>query len=383
MRILMTGAGHFLDKADIVGKDLKELMVLSGGNSGNYMIGHGAMYHLKRAAGDAGTVTYMKLSQLRFADKVYLEENFDIIVVAGANMINERADFAFIYRALKNVNLPVMAFGVGAQAESSQVELTPPGGTINFMKLIAERSDRIGVRGSYTAEVLSKCGVKNVEVNGCPSYYINSHDKDFRITVPKRDELQNFKVSLTMKRDRKKYHADDQLRDYQKRMFREGFDHNYKLVVQTEMLEGNIGFSKKIDEDALKRFRKHFEIADSDLERGREWLLNNVGIFFTYQEWSDFLSDIDFSYGARFHGNMMALMKGIPTLAITHDSRTRELCEFLNIPAHPVEKLVEGTEAIYELYDALDYSYFNSQYHALCDRFNQFMVDNLKKSPVD
>lgn len=381
MRILMTGAGHFLDRTTVDGHTHNELMTLSGGNSGNYMIGHGAMYHLRKAVGDTGAVTYMKLRHLQEKDKTYLEENFDAVVLAGANMINERANFGFVFRALKDVDLPVMAFGVGAQAESNQVELTPPRGTVNFMKLIAERSSRIGVRGEYTANVLSKAGIKNVEVVGCPSYYINSHDKDFQIKLPSRDEINAFKISMTMKRDRNKYHADKLLKQYQRRMFKEGIAGDHKFVVQTEMLEGRMGFTHEVNDEDFKNICAYFRPEEKDLERTREWLKANVGIFFSYEQWSDFLDDVSFSYGARFHGNMMALMKGIPTLGVTHDSRTRELCDFLNIPSRPIEELVDSKATMLDLYDELDYSDFNSKYHGLCDRFERFMADNLGKHP--
>jgi len=69
----------------------------------------------------------------------------------------------------------------------------------------------------------------------------------------------------------------------------------------------------------------------------------------------------DFVLGTRFHGAMAAIQSGVPALIITHDSRTQELCEFLNIPFIKDEDFSEEM-TVSQLYEMADYSKFNKEY---------------------
>jgi hypothetical protein len=76
--------------------------------------------------------------------------------------------------------------------------------------------------------------------------------------------------------------------------------------------------------------------------------------------WIDYLATQDFAFGTRFHGNVAALLAGIPAMLLTHDSRTVELAEYHGIPHRPMDKVVADQTDASELYDAADFESFNT-----------------------
>ena len=75
---------------------------------------------------------------------------------------------------LEKTDLPIVVFGLGAQAMRSISEIKLQPGTEQLLRVLSDRCTTIGVRGKYTAQVLEKYSVKNFEVLGCPSNFINN-----------------------------------------------------------------------------------------------------------------------------------------------------------------------------------------------------------------
>jgi hypothetical protein len=83
-------------------------------------------------------------------------------------------------------------------------------------------------------------------------------------------------------------------------------------------------------------------------------------------------SGFSFSFGSRIHGNIMAILAGIPTVVCACDSRTREMAEFHEIPFVP--KGVYDMERLYELYARTDYRAFNRGFGTKYDRYEDFLI---------
>ncbi|CDT39230.1 hypothetical protein VCR4J2_500111 [Vibrio coralliirubri] len=379
MKLLVIGAGSFVSPSELENKTLHELLKQSGGNSGNYMIGHGSQYHINEYLNEVGEGSYIHVDWTKFKSMSpsYIENNFDRVILCGANMVNIKADFGFVYNKLSQTTLPIFAMGVGAQSESSSELIVPPRGTVKLFELISERSHSIGVRGDYTAAVFKGLGINNVTVNGCPSYYINKKNANFKIEVDKNINESEFKALVTMKRDRNKYASDSALAEVQRYWLMQMIEKDYKFLIQTDFAEAYMAFNKETRDDISFRFKKYFKINDDEFSLAKQYLFNNAGIFFDYTAWHDFICDCDFAFGARFHGNMTALMSGIPSLTITHDTRTQEFCDLLNLPSIDVFSLVNDGRSIFEHYQSLDYEKFNSEYHTKCDEFDQFFKENM------
>jgi polysaccharide pyruvyl transferase WcaK-like protein len=83
-------------------------------------------------------------------------------------------------------------------------------------------------------------------------------------------------------------------------------------------------------------------------------------LFFSIREWFDWIGSYDLSIGTRFHGNIAALLNGVPAIILTHDSRTRELCEFAAIPNEDVSNIDKLD--VHELYEKADFELFEKRY---------------------
>jgi rhodanese-related sulfurtransferase len=95
---------------------------------------------------------------------------FDYVFLRGSNYIHNEMDWENAEAALSRLKIPVIAFGVGAQAPATgRLELSPR--HRRFWQMIGDLSVSLGVRGAYTAEVLRELGVKNVRVVGCPTAF--------------------------------------------------------------------------------------------------------------------------------------------------------------------------------------------------------------------
>ena len=99
--------------------------------------------------------------------------------------------------------------------------------------------------------------------------------------------------------------------------------------------------------------------------------------FYSAEDWIKGLRKDDFSMGSRFHGNVAAILAGIPTLMVNVDQRMKGMNDFYKIPSIDIKEF--DLEKPLEYYRELaDYSYFNENYAAVYDNF----VDYCEKSGV-
>ena len=75
---------------------------------------------------------------------------------------------------LKKTGLPVVTFGFGCQAALGQslADAEVDSRSVRLLRVIADLSQSIAVRGAYTADLCRKYGVTNVELIGCQSAYV-------------------------------------------------------------------------------------------------------------------------------------------------------------------------------------------------------------------
>ena len=96
---------------------------------------------------------------------------------------------------------------------------------------------------------------------------------------------------------------------------------------------------------------------------------NKVRFFVDPITWINYLSKFDFSFGTRIHGNITSLLAGTPAVVLAHDSRTKELAEYFEIPYKSIDLVNENFDAN-SLYQDADYTKMNSGHK---DRFNHFI----------
>ncbi len=258
-------------------------------------------------------------------------------------------------------DLPVVVFGLGVQHKLGKLpEKTLPKATKLMLKVFSERSKQIAVRGHFTAEYLHSIGIKNVRVLGCQSCFYdvlpsftapevrkNSENIAFNYTAPNRE-----KNSISM-------------------AVRNGFTmFGQGEAAEVELLNGNPQLFNK----SLK-LRKFFWRTKLTKEEYIDWLQNRFHRFYDMPSWFEKIKQYDFSFGTRFHGNMVALQSGVPALWIVHDTRTMELCDYHALPYLMLEDVEKMTD-ISQLLEATDYALFEKAYGENYARLYSYVDDS-------
>lgn len=328
------------------GEDIHSLLEKRGGNTGNIVF-----------------VNAIK-EQILFDEESWFHEGMDeqsVYIVPCSSFLHAANKWIEkLTDILEHTHARVILVGLGAQAHF--------GDTVNktirhlshkqvrFFQIIGERTKSIGVRGEFTAECLNALGIKNSRVIGCPSVflYLDGCFREIKGKGTKRSIL-----TLTPGRNA-----------YPQKLLQIGIKMKSTWIMQEERelyttYRGAGGWIKKelffpgVDMRVLQRYQK------------------SGTMLFDFHEWNRFLLDgrYDFAFGTRFHGNMMCLRNGIPTLWLVHDMRTWELTEYLRLPHLDIRAIQEDMDA-QKLMDLCDYDDFMKRYPVTFKNYCDFLVEN-------
>jgi len=319
--------------------------------------------------GNRNTGTYLMtdtLAKIVDADKYIrrfyeFNEHVDTIVTnvfhrIGANL---KVDLHYWENVLNHADR-VVPLSMGFAFEGG--EIAPMDSSLKrLLSMMAERIE-FGVRTDYDAEYLNEQGFKNVEVIGCPSL-IYHLDRDF--TVEKKvSEIRSVNFNFT---------SDFRnLRISQK----EAVDVHWKLLLwmkwQYERLPLQIHITMQKQpfaeiSDMHDILLSYGEIHPFYKECGR--------YFYSVEEWIQELKCDDFSMGSRFHGNVAAILAGVPTLMVNVDKRMEGMNRFYRIPSIDIRDF--NIDRSLEYYRELaDYSDFNANYKKNFDVFCNYCERN-------
>ncbi|MEZ0168741.1 polysaccharide pyruvyl transferase family protein [Microvirga sp. TS319] len=272
-----------------------------------------------------------------------LKASADIIVIPCANQLGKHTDFGDMAERLKASGLPIVAIGLGAQADSYDHDIELKEGTVRWAQVIgaarvSPTASNIYTRGAYTSGQLDKLGITGSLPGGCPSHFINQqkglghkiHKNWTEIGLPraitvaaghqawmKTREIEHQLVSLMMDPS-----APGQ----------------YVVQSMAEMVKVSRGIFDGIEEHALKGIHNH-TVPHYSFDEFKAWCRNYVRSFYDVPAWMDSLRRYDLTIGCRYHGVALALQAERMGLTVTIDSRTRELCENTGVPHIAAEDL--------------------------------------------
>src|SRR5579863_2837508 len=154
MKIFLMGATPRFDVEKF--GTIAEKLAQTGGNTGNQLIAYGLLKPL----------VFDDISWDFRVGPNRVSEEYDIILIAAANFLFPGFDFGGMADFIERTDLPVAMVGLGAQSKdySPRIPLKP--GTERLMHVVADRAALI-------AEVLEEMNIRNVQIVGCPSYYMN------------------------------------------------------------------------------------------------------------------------------------------------------------------------------------------------------------------
>ncbi len=260
---------------------------------------------------------------------------YDYVFLRGSNYLHQYMDWENAPAVLEKLRLPIIAFGIGAQAPSKG-PLVLNEGTRRVLAIIAERSVSLGVRGAYTADVLWSQGIRNARIIGCPTVFRNN-DPNLRIDLPPLERVRE--VAYTLRREVDPSYAQDLPRylDMQRDTILDlSRRFNLDVLAQGEIEEKNIlwGDPEQRGRNIAKlRAENWLRGEDDPLER-----LYDTNLFYadSVAEFEAKLRAKDLVLGYRLHGNLLGLANRVPSVYFTYDSRTAEFAETLQIPSFDV-----------------------------------------------
>lgn len=284
-----------------------------------------------------------------------INASYDCIVYSAANMLAPYykkliEEVAALFRHSK---IPVYVIAVGAQAPSfdnlPELADSIKHETAALMESIYATGGEIACRGFFTKELLDTIMPNTAVVTGCPSLYQNGPN----LTIKPSGGKVHPVINGFLVRDQELFtEYPDCVGIDQDGWIPETYDYvHYK--------------SKNSIVYLADLYRKHGSFF------AEQFLKERIKVFYDAPDWRRFLigKGFNFCIGSRIHGNIMALLSGIPAVVIAVDSRTREMADFYGIPC----LLNRSIGALQDLYDNLDYSAFNRTYRKRYDAFEVFL----------
>lgn len=311
------------------------------GNSGNILFAHSVYKSLFRPDNRLDVNRYNP----DFASPDEINEKYDAFVLPLANAFRPsfESQLERYTSVVCRLKIPCIVVGVGAQAGLDLAELK--GSTLDdtvraFVAAVLDRSATIGVRGEFTRDYLNRLGFRAVDVIGCPSMCYNGAE----LNVRKSEDA---------------------------------------LDAQARVAVNHTPFTGKAVEEFVRRtlgtFANGVFVAQADADAGfwAESLAapGRVARFFNVAPWIAFLRSRRFCVGTRIHGNIAAILAGVPAFVVAHDSRTLELARFHEIPHALVSALAPKTTAT-ELYAPIDAERVNAGARARFEIYKSFLARN-------
>ena len=271
---------------------------------------------------------------------------FDKIILTDLIWIKENVTFGYLEKIIDKYNVDFIPMSIGLQSKTRDKNFHLADETVRLFKKMQERAI-LGIRGEYTADILQKYGIKNTQIIGCPSmYYWNNKKLKIKGAPPQKIIASaNFKSFSRI------------LNETDKNFLSYCAQRNLSFIEQTGR------FTEWNAQD-----KNYFKIID-------EWMSRRLTIAYTYDEWCNALKGINFSFGGRFHGNVIALQNGIKSLFIVSDSRTTELTDFFHLPTMTFNEF-DKDKPLEFYYEKADYSEFNKHYPSLFKAFCNFANKN-------
>lgn len=296
-------------------------------NTGNYLIGEGALDCLPRE-----TTTFIpfwhlvaNLDNPEFLRR--LQAGFDVCVFTAANLI--RSDFSADIEAqvLERIRLPIVVLGIGIQ-RISDLESPLPAGTRNFIRLLAEQNAFVFTRGHETANFLQSQGVRNANASGCPSMFHLSANviKAWRFARDTRIGANSQLVFSGYFGHESHYET---ARDINRLVDRGG---RCAYVLQDEMVTYGLTIHGG-ENDLVYDFANGQIIAPVGFPHQEKIHAKlDLHCFFDSTQWRAWIAHATFALQRRFHGSIVALQAGVPSLMIALDDRMREMLNFIGFP---------------------------------------------------
>jgi polysaccharide pyruvyl transferase WcaK-like protein len=304
--------------------------------------------------------------------KDYIDD-IDIIIIPAANWLQPRYDFSWLADFIEEMNKPCIMIGLGAQSHNEDIFHPMTEGTLRMLRAVSSRTPYIGVRGEYTYKTCQHHGINNVQVMGCPSLFTNNSPtlgQDISKKWQKHTDGKTI-IHATMFPPNVKQ-AEQWLFEYLSK------NDGTSYVVQAPQSFIKPQFREQLHEKDLAFMEKHRHSLREGIEIDEllQILYKKGYLPFSVDSWINYISFFSRAIGTRIHGSVLSLSATTPTICITHDSRTKELCKIMQIPSVPCET-ISKENTIDELFDQTKFNAntFNENRKVLAQTYKELFTE--------
>ena len=313
-------------------------------------------------------------------DHNLVRENCRILVIPSANFIRENFDLTGYVNFPEKCNLPLLFLGIGVQANDfNKKDFNLHPSILKLIDLIKSKSICVGVRGAYSAEILSGYGVTNISIIGCPSNFVN---KDPLLAEKLESKWKSESIAITTTGD-EPWPILKNKKDAEQKLFSIAFNSRGLYVQQSvePLVKAVRANNIYCDSDAnsligIEKLR--LALAPSiDINSFRNFLVSSVRLYISVDQWMEDMSRFDLSLGLRLHGNMVPFQAGCPSIWMHHDARTRELIETMSLPSLSIEKFLKCKD-IFEIKAEVnaDFSKYYTKRNYLYEEYKRLFNKN-------
>jgi polysaccharide pyruvyl transferase WcaK-like protein len=316
----------------------REIMNHSGHNVGNFAFWNAARLLMEG-----------EFKPFGFNSKPAQVKGADLILIPAANFLNETADLGWLADIIEQTDLPCIIVGLGAQSEREALIPKLKQGTVRFLETISKKTLYLCVRGEFSKQVCEHYGVNNVKVMGCPSLFTNQNRSMAKTIRAKWDgEIQKLAIHAAS--------IKAHVRTVERFLFSRLLVHpgsSYILQRPVELMKMTRGEHSQDDQAYLEKLNQ-FLCPDLSFSSFSSVVRAYGYIPYSVDSWIFQLKSHSHSLGTRIHGAMMSLAAEIPTICVTHDTRTRELCSVMKVPTIDCSKL-STVNSVSDVFSAVEF----------------------------
>ncbi len=312
-----------------------------------------------KSGSNIGNFAFWNAAQLLFDEEMVLfpygskPDNYigqlDFIVIPAANWLSVGQDFTWLATFIEAVDVPCLVFGLGAQSESTDNFPVLEKGTLDLLNVLSKRTPYLAVRGGYTKKLCKNLGINNVEALGCPSILTSPNQnlgevvaskwarKPDKVAIhglnlkPNIQFVEQYLFNLLEEIKGSSYIIQEP-RSFIRLMTQEGLtEEDNKLLKQAY----HYLVLKKSDQSIMQVLRRYVcpDYSNFSYDHFIRVLRASSYVPFSLNAWANYLFYHSHAVGTRIHGSIISLTAEIPSICIPHDTRTRELCHIMKIPA--------------------------------------------------
>ncbi|WP_084499481.1 polysaccharide pyruvyl transferase family protein [Brevibacterium album] len=327
-----------------------------GGNNGNLIFG-AASHKLFSTEGTEVEANRYVINR-HMADRVNDEYDGFILPLANAFRPSFETEMLRTAEFIEKLTIPFIMLSGGVQipASGDTAALRKMEPTIKrFARAVLNKSSALSVRGEKSAEYLRSLGFSDVEVIGCPSMTMNGPGHTVR---PSTSISEGAPIAYNIETSNPFGAA--LIRDAEER-FNAVYMPQDRATLEM-LLWGTSPHPGSSPEYPLNKHHRQFadNVAEYHLDAST---------------WIGRMSDMEFSFGARIHGNIAAVLAGTPAVVLAHDQRTLELAEYHEIP-HLDAQSDRIPDTVEELFGNADFTAFNSGHTERFDKVEKYLHEN-------